>query len=72
MYGLLVAFEPTRLAPVTGGYNDSLNLGNMATTNEDEGTGNIDGGGSGNRRKRECWNCGGNQIKRNCTKLGDK
>ena len=34
MYSMMVAFEPMRVAPVTGGYNDSINFGNVSTDNE--------------------------------------
>ena len=30
MYGLMVAFEPTRSTPVSGGRNEGMNFGNMA------------------------------------------
>ena len=38
MYGLIVAFEPTRATPVVGGRNEGLNFENV--TVESETTGN--------------------------------
>ena len=34
MYGLMVAFDPTRAAPVSGGHNEGLNFGNVAIESE--------------------------------------
>ena len=31
MYGLMVVFDPTRVAAVTGGHNKGLKFGNVAT-----------------------------------------
>ena len=35
MYALMVAFEPTRVAMVSRGFNDGLNFGNFTTKNEE-------------------------------------
>ena len=46
MYGLMVAFEPTRVVPVARGFNDGLNFGNVTTENEE-------GGADGNKNREE-------------------
>ena len=43
---MMVAFEPMRVAPVTGGYNDSINFGNVSTDNEYGENGDVDRGGA--------------------------
>ena len=63
MYGLMVAFEPTRATPVAGGRNKGLNFGNVVTDYEDPGTGDTNGGGGGAGRKLEFWHCGGGAPK---------
>ena len=65
MYGIMVAFEPTRAAPVAGGRNDGLNFGNMVADSKDPGTGDTGGGIGGAGRKPEFWHCGGEHLKRN-------
>ena len=65
MYGLMVAFKPTRVAVVTGGHNEGLHFDNVATDTEVGGAGDIGSGGGGARRKTKCWNCGGDNLKRN-------
>ena len=37
MYGLMVAFEPTRATAVSGGRNEGMNLGNVAAEPGTEG-----------------------------------
>ena len=49
MYGIMVVFEPTRVAPVAGGFYDVVNSGNV-TTKIEEG----EYGGANRGRKREC------------------
>ena len=60
MYGLMVAFEPTRVVPVARGFNDGLNFGNVTTENEEGGA-----DGTKNVRKQECCHCGGDHLKSN-------
>ena len=54
MYGLMVAFDPTRPAPVSRRQNEGMNFGNMAVKTVTEGYGDRGGGGS-TGRKIECW-----------------
>ena len=65
MYVLMVKFEPTRVAELTGGHNEGLNFGNFNTNTKDVGAGDVGIGDDGSWRKRECWNCGGDNLKRN-------
>ena len=67
MYGLLVAFDPTRETLVSRGRNEGLNFVNVAV--ESEIAGDRDhGSGSGIVRNIECWLCGGEHMKRDCQK----
>ena len=45
MYGLMVAFEPTRPIAVSGGRNEGMNFGNMAVELGTGGDGDHSGGG---------------------------
>ena len=67
MYGLMVAFEPTRATSVSPGRNEGMNFGNVAAK---PGTGGDrdHGGGRATARKIECWRCGGDHMKRDCPK----
>ena len=58
MYGLIVAFEPTRATAVSGGRNEGMNFGNVAAKPGTRGDGDH-GGGSATARKIECWRCWG-------------
>ena len=54
MYGLMVAFEPTRSTLVSEGRNKGLHFGNVAGKSGTVGDGDhASGGGTG--RKLECW-----------------
>ena len=53
MYGLIVAFEPTRATLVTRGRNKGLNFDNVVVDSEGTRGGDHDGG-SIRRRKLEC------------------
>ena len=67
VYGLMVAFDPTRATLVAGGRNEGLNFGNVAV--ESETTGIREHGSDGDiGRKLECWRCGGEHMKRDCLK----
>ena len=60
MYGLMVAFDPTRVTLVSGGHNEGLNFGSVAVESKTAGDRDHDiGGGMG--RKIECWSSGGNK-----------
>ena len=48
MYGLMMEFEPMRVTLVSRAFNEGLNFGNIATKNEEGGTGDTD---SGRKRK---------------------
>ena len=63
----MVAFDPTRPTPVSGGWNEGMNSGNEAVKS---GTGGDrdHGGGGGPGRKLECWRCGGEHMNRDCPK----
>ena len=67
MYGLMVAFDPTRVPPVAGGHNEGLNFSNMVAESETTGDGDH-GSGGGIGINMECWHCGGEHLKRNCPK----
>ena len=58
IYGLMMKFEPMRVTLVSRAFNEGLNFGNIATKNEEGGTGDTDSG-----RKRKYWNCGSNHLK---------
>ena len=58
MYGLMVAFDPTRATPVSGGRSEGLNLWNLAVESKTTGNREHDSG-SGIGRNIECWRCGG-------------
>ena len=58
MYGLMVAFDPTRATTVSGGRNNGMNFGNMASEPR-TGGGRDHGGGGATDRNNECWRCGG-------------
>ena len=64
MYGLMMAFEPTRATPVGGGRNKGLNFGNVVSDSKTTGDRDHSGGGDIGR-KLECWHCGGEHLKRN-------
>ena len=53
MYGLMVAFKPTRATAVSGERNEGVNFGNVAA---ETGTGGDEdhGGGGATARKIEC------------------
>ena len=63
----MVAFEPTRATPVSGGRNEGLNFWNVVAESETVG-GRYCGSSGGVGRNLECWHCGGEQLKRNCPK----
>ena len=50
MYGLMVAFEPTRVKAVSGGWNEGMNFGNVAAKAGIEGY-REHGGSSATTRK---------------------
>ena len=56
MYGLMVAFDPTRATPVSRERNKDMNFGNLAVESGNTGDGDH-GGDSGTGRKLECWLC---------------
>ena len=58
MYGLMVAFNPTRAAAVSGGRNEGMNFGNVAAEPGTGGDG-YHGSFSATDRKIVCWRCGG-------------
>ena len=67
MYGLMVAFYPTRTILVARGRNEGLNFVNVIA--DSEGTGDRDHGGDGGiGRKLECWNCVGDHLKKEMPK----
>ena len=51
MYGIMVAFEPTRATPLARGRNKGLNFGNVVADSKDPGTGDTVGGDGGAGRK---------------------
>ena len=71
MYGMMVAFEPTRATKVSGGRNKGINFGNVASKPGTGGDGDSGGGGA-TARKIECWHCGGDHIKRDCPKHAEE
>ena len=58
MYGLVVASEPTRVAPVIRGNNCGLNFSNVATNTEDGGYRDVARWGSGANRKNSVGTAG--------------
>ena len=50
MYKLLVAFEPTRVTPVSGGRNKGLHFGNLVAKYEVKGNGDHGGDGVTGRK----------------------
>ena len=71
MYGLMVAFNPTRATPVARGCNKGLNFRNVvADSKTTRYRDNGSGGGIG--IKLECWKCVGVHLKRNCPKRAEE
>ena len=70
MYRLMVAFDPTRPTPVSGGRNKGMKFGNVAVEPGTEGDGDH-GGGGGTVRNIECWHCGGDHMKRDFPKRAE-
>ena len=68
----MVAFDPTRPTPVSGGRNEGMNFGNVAVEPGTRGDGDHDGGGGGTVRKIECWRFGGDHMKRDCPKRAEE
>ena len=68
MYRLMVAFDTTRATAVSGGWNESMNIGNVTAEPGTMGDGDH-GGGSAISRKIHCWRCGRDNMKRDCPKL---
>ena len=62
MYGLMVAFDPTRATEVSGGQNKGMNFGNVAAKPITGGDRDHDGS-SATARNIECWRCGGDLMK---------
>ena len=58
MYGLMVAFDPTRATAVSGGRNEGINFGNVAAKPGTKGD-RDHGCFSTTAREVECWRCGG-------------
>ena len=71
MYGLVVAFDPTRATSVSRGRNEGMNFGNVAAEPGTEGDGEH-GGFSATARKIESWRCGGDHMKRDCLKRAEE
>ena len=71
MYGLMVAFEPTRVTAVSGGRNGGMNFRNVTAETGTEGDG-YHGGFIATTRKIECWLCGGDHMKRDCPKRAEE
>ena len=70
MYGLMVAFKPIRATPVAGGGNEGLNFGNVVADSKITGDGDH-GSGGGIGRNLDCWNCGGDHLKRTFPKRAE-
>ena len=64
MYGLMVAFDPTRSTAVSEGRNEGMNIRNVVGEPETGGEGDH-GGFSATTRKIERWFFGGDHMKRN-------
>ena len=71
MYGLMVAFKPTRATPVSGGRNKGINVRNVAVESGIAGE-RDNGSGGGTGRNLECWRCGGEHTKRVCPKRAEE
>ena len=67
----MVAFYPTRETRVTRRSNKYLNFGNVVVESETTGDGDHDSS-SGIGRKLEFWYCGGENLKRNCSKRAEE
>ena len=65
MYGLMVAFEPTRPTAVSGGRNEGMNVWNV-TVKPRTGVDGDHGGSGGTARKIEYYRCAGDHMKRDC------
>ena len=70
MYGLMVAFDTTRVTAVSGGRNKGMNFGNVAAKPGTGGDGDHGGGGA-IAGEIECWRCGGDHMKRDCPKCAN-
>ena len=70
MYRLMVTFKPTRATPVVRGRNKGLNFRNVVADSETTGGGDR-GSGSGIGRNLECCHCGGENLKRDCSKRAE-
>ena len=70
MFELMVAFDPTRPTPVSGGPNKGMNFENVAVKLGTVGGGDH-GGGSGTGRKIGCRSCGGYHMKIDCPKCAE-
>ena len=71
LYGLMVAFEPTRATAVSEGRNEGMNFGNVTAEPRTE----VDrdhGGFSATTRNIDCWRCGGDHMKRDCPKRSEE
>ena len=64
MYKLMVTFEPMKVAPLAGRFNYRINLGNVATENEEGGAKGVK-----DVSKRDFWHLGGDLLKSNCPQL---
>ena len=71
MYGLMVAFDPTRATAVSGGQNEGMDFGNVAAKPGTGGDGDHGYGGA-TARNIECWRCGGDHMKRDCPKRAEE
>ena len=71
MYGMMVAFDPTRATAVSGGRNEGMNFRNVADEPRTKGDGEHVGF-SATSRKIECWNYGGDHMKRDCPKRAEE
>ena len=72
MYGLMIAFDTKRETLVAGGHNTGLNFVNVVADSKATGTVDTGGVGSGVGRKMECWNCGGDHLKRNFPNIAEE
>ena len=70
IYKLMVALYPTRPTAVSRGRNEGMNFGNVAVEPGTRRGGNH-GGGDCRVRNIECWNCGGDHMKRDCPKRAE-
>ena len=67
----MVVFEPIRAARVSGGRKEGMNSGNVATESGTAGGGDHGRGGH-TGRELECWRCGKEHMKRDCTKRAEE